>query len=69
MKTAPSLLRKQNGQDGGRKGIMDILIESINEGRAEDEKFVRLHTTPTMECGDGRWRNLDGTFAGGKKND
>jgi hypothetical protein len=43
-----------------RKGIMDIIVEHYNENGVECE---RLHTAPQMECGDGRWRNLDGTFA------
>jgi len=64
MKTAPSLLRKINGQDSGRKGILDILVDAINEGRSDDEKVVRLHTAPAMECGDGRWRHPNGTFTG-----
>jgi hypothetical protein len=50
-----------------RKGIMDILVEELNANEKENggtgEEWSRLHTTPTMECGDGRWRNLDGTFA------
>jgi hypothetical protein len=42
-----------------RKGIMDIIVEHCNENGVECE---RLHSAPQMECGDGRWRNLDGTF-------
>jgi hypothetical protein len=43
-----------------RRGIMDIIVEHCNENGVECE---RLHSAPQMECGDGHWRNLDGTFA------
>ena len=46
-----------------RKGIMDTLVEALNENAGEGEHWERLHSTPQMECGDVRWRNLDGAFA------
>jgi hypothetical protein len=46
-----------------RKGIMDIIVDTLNENAEDGEHWERLHSTPKMECGDGHWRNLDGTFA------
>ena len=59
--TAP--VKKGRGKKKG-KGIMDCLVDALNENADEGEQWTRLHSTPTMECGDGRWRNLDGTFTG-----
>lgn len=46
-----------------RRGIMDIIVDELNASAAEGEHWERLHSTPQMECGDGRWRNIDGTYA------
>ena len=46
-----------------RQGILDIIVEELNANAEDGTSWERLHTTPQMECGDGRWRNLDGTFA------
>jgi len=46
-----------------KKGIMDIIVDELNANAEDGESWQRLHRTPRMECGDGRWRNLDGTFA------
>ena len=45
-------------------GILDCLVEALNENAGEGERWERRYSTPQMECGDGRWRNLDGRFAG-----
>jgi hypothetical protein len=57
---APEIEEYDEPQPQKRKGIMDIIVDHCNENGIECE---RLHTAPQMECGDGRWRNLDGTFA------
>jgi hypothetical protein len=46
-----------------RKGIMETLLEALNEDAEDGEHWTRLHTPPTIidECG--REHNLDGTFA------
>ena len=54
---------KGKGRGKKSKGIMDCLVDALNENADESEQWTRLHSTHTMECGDGRWRNLDGTFA------
>jgi len=46
-----------------RKRIMDTIVEALNEDAGEGVHWERTHSTPQMECGDGRWRNLDGTYA------
>jgi len=46
-----------------RRGIMDIIVDELNEHAEDGATWTRLHSTPQMECGDGRWRNLDGTYA------
>ena len=45
-------------------GILDCLVEALNENAGEGERWERRHSTPQMECGDGRWRSLDGRFTG-----
>ena len=55
-------IQKQNDQRKS-KGIMDTLIDVLNEGKTEnEEKFVRMHTVPKMEHGDGKWRTTDGRY-------
>jgi len=56
--------REFDGLPPKRKGIMDIIVDELNENEADGGHWERLHSTPQMECGDGKWRNLDGTFAG-----
>ena len=51
----------------GRKGIMDMLVEELNANETDGGRWERLHRAPQMECGDGKWRNLDGAFAATKK--
>lgn len=46
-----------------KHGIMDILVDEINKNLPEGEKIERLHNEPEMECGDGRWRRLNGQYA------
>jgi len=46
-----------------RQGILDIIVDELNANAEDGTHWERLHTTPQMECGDGRWRNLDGKFA------
>jgi len=48
-------------------GIMDTLVQALNEeaeANGEEGRWERQYTEPTMECGDGRWRTLDGRFCG-----
>ena len=50
------------------KGIMDTLIDELNKESGEGEpKWERLHSEPKMECGDGKWRTLDGRYAPSKE--
>ena len=44
------------------KGILDTLVDELNANVGDGIKWERLHSAPQMECGDGKWRNLDGTF-------
>jgi hypothetical protein len=46
-----------------KHGIMDILVEEINKNLPEGEKVECLRSEPEMECGDGRWRKLNGQYA------
>lgn len=46
-----------------KHGIMDMIVETMNEQLPEGEKVERLHNEPEMECGDGRWRKLNGKYA------
>lgn len=50
-------------EDKMKHGIMDMLVEEINKNLPEGEKVERLHSEPEMECGDGRWRKLNGQYA------
>ncbi len=45
-----------------KRRLLDVLIEELNQNRSEDEKLKLLRTKPKMECGDGKWRDLDGKF-------
>ena len=47
-----------------KQGILDCLVDALNENAEEGEKWERRYSAPQMECGDGRWRSLDGRFAG-----
>jgi hypothetical protein len=44
-------------------GLLDMLVDTLNENAGDGERWEHQYNTPQMECGDGRWRNLDGTFA------
>ena len=44
-------------------GIMDCLVEALNEDAGDGEKWERLHRQPTIIDSSGREHNLDGTFA------
>jgi len=44
-------------------GIMDCLVEALNEDAGNGEKWERLHRQPTIIDSSGREHNLDGTFA------
>jgi len=46
-----------------RRGIMDCLVEALNEEAGDGEKWERLHRQPTIIDNSGREHNLDGTFA------
>jgi hypothetical protein len=46
-----------------KHGIMDTLVEAMNENLPKGEKVERLHSEPEIECGDGRWRKLNGQYA------
>jgi len=46
-----------------RKGLMDCLVEALNEDAGEGDKWERLHRPPTIIDNSGREHNLDGTFA------
>jgi len=44
-------------------GIMDCLVDALNEDAGDGEKWERLHRQPTIIDSSGREHNLDGTFA------
>ena len=44
-------------------GIMDCLVDALNEDAGDGEKWERLHRPPTIIDNSGREHNLDGTFA------
>jgi hypothetical protein len=46
---------------------MEALYAEINNSLPEGERVVSLGCVPQMECGDGKWRNLDGRYAGKTK--
>jgi len=46
-----------------RRGIMDCLVDALNEDAGDGEKWERLHRQPTIIDNSGREHNLDGTFA------
>jgi hypothetical protein len=46
-----------------RKGILDCLVEALNEDAGDGEKWERLHRPPAIVDNSGREHNLDGTFA------
>lgn len=50
-------------ENTNKRGILDILVDTLNENAGDGERWERQYNTPQMECGDGRWRNLDGRFA------
>ena len=54
--------REIDGFPPKRKGIMDIIVDELNANETDGGHWERLHSAPQMECGDGRWRNLDGTY-------
>ena len=49
-------------------GIMDCLVEALNEDAGDGEKWERLHRQPTIIDNSGREHNLDGTFAAQAEN-
>jgi hypothetical protein len=46
-----------------RKGIMDTLVDALNENAGDDEHWERLHREPTIIDESGREHSLDGRFA------
>jgi hypothetical protein len=55
---------EDSGEQPKERGILDCLVDALNENAGDGERWERRYTTPQMECGDGRWRGLDGRFAG-----
>ena len=60
--------QEQPDEDAGdsqpkQGGILDTLVDEFNANAEDGEQWTRLHSAPQMEYGDGKWRNLDGTFA------
>jgi len=51
-----------------RGGILDCLVEALNEDAGDGEKWERLHRQPTIIDNSGREHNLDGTFAAQAEN-
>lgn len=46
-----------------RKGILDTLVDALNENAEDGAKWERLHHEPTIIDGSGREHSLDGRFA------
>lgn len=45
-----------------RKGILDTLVDALNENTEDGAKWERLHHEPTIIDGSGREHSLDGRF-------
>jgi tellurite resistance protein len=56
-------VKEEPAEPTKRKGIMDTLVEALNENAEDGEHWERLHTPPTIIDERGREHNLDGTFA------